>query len=312
MDGDLGPGSPMATQHDKIFKQLLRAFLEDFLRLVAPQALERMDLSSPELLDKELFAGGPNGRRRELDLLVRVRTVNGRPLLIHVEIEARASPGMEERLWRYHNQIRARYDTPVLTIVAYLRRGRPGVYLETWPSDLGPDFPELRYISFGLAGCSAEEYLARPEPLAWAFAALMDPGSWSRAELKMACLRRIAGLKGRTDPFLLVDCVENYLQLDPREVAELDALRSRRENRRVRAMAMTWSETQQAKGREEGRTEGMQGGARQLLLHQLGKRFGPLPDNVRRRVEAITSLDRLTELAERVLSARSLEEMGLA
>jgi len=30
----------MATQHDKIFKQLLRAFLEDFLRLVAPQALD--------------------------------------------------------------------------------------------------------------------------------------------------------------------------------------------------------------------------------------------------------------------------------
>lgn len=81
-------------------------------------------------------------------------------------------------------------------------------------------------------------------------------------------------------------------------------------------MAMTWSETQQAKGREEGRAEGMvqgaQRGARQLLLHQLGKRFGPLPDNVRRRVETITSLDRLTELAERVLSAHSLDEMGLA
>jgi len=316
MDGDLRPGSPMATQHDKIFKLLLRAFLEDFLRLVAPQALERMDLSSPELLDKELFAGGPHGRRRELDLLVRVGTVPGRPLLIHVEIEARAKPSMEARLWRYHNQIRARYDTPVLTIVIYLKRGRPGIRLETWQSDLGPDFPELRYISFGLAGCSAAEYLARPEPLAWAFAALMDPGSWSRAELKMACQRRIAGLKGRTEPFLLVDCVENYLQLDPREVAEFEALRSRRENRRVRAMAMTWSETQQAKGREEGRAEGMvqgaQRGARQLLLHLLGKRFGPLPDNVQRRVETITSLDRLTELAERVLSAHSLEEMGLA
>lgn len=146
----------------------------------------------------------------------------------------------------------------------------------------------------------------------WAFAALMDPGLWSPAELKIACQRRIAGLRGGADPFLLVDCVENYLQLDPRELAEFEALRSRRENRKVRAMAMTWSETQQAKGREEGLVQGAQRGARQLLLHQLGKRFGPLPDNVRRRVETITSLDRLTELAERVLSAHSLEEMGLA
>ncbi|HYX25138.1 MAG TPA: DUF4351 domain-containing protein, partial [Thermoanaerobaculia bacterium] len=137
---------------------------------------------------------------------------------------------------------------------------------------------------------------------------LMDPGSWSRAELKMACLRRIASLRGRVDSFLLVDCVENYLQLDSREAAEFEALRSRRENQEVRAMAMTWSETQQAVGRETGRVQG----AHQLLLHQLVKRFGPLPEKVRRQVETITSLDRLTELAERVLSAHSLEEMGLA
>jgi predicted transposase YdaD len=334
----------MATQHDKIFKQLLRVFLPDFLRLVVPQALERLDLSSPELLDKELFAGGPHGRRRELDLLVRIHSLDDRPLLIHVEIEARASRKMKDRLWSYCNQIQARYDTPVLTIEVCLKRGLSGVRLETWENPFGPDFSRFRYVSLGLAGCRAAEYLDRPEPLAWALAALMDPGSWSRAELKMACLRRIAGLKGRTDPFLLVDCVENYLQLEPEEVAEFEALRSRKENREVRAMAMTWSETQKAMGREEGRREGLelgrreglekgmeegiekgmekglekglkkgaQTGARQVLLHQLGKRFGPLPESVRLKVEAIDSLDRLTRLAERLLSVHSLEELGLA
>jgi predicted transposase YdaD len=47
-------------------------------------------------------------------------------------------------------------------------------------------------------------------------------------------------------------------------------------------MAMTWSETLKAKGREEGRSEGhregMEQGAHQVLLHLLGKRFGPLPE----------------------------------
>jgi hypothetical protein len=204
-------GSPMANQHDKIFKQLLHAFLADFLRLTVPETLDRLDLSSPEFLDKELFAGGPRGRRRELDLLVRVQTVNGRPILIHVEVEARASPGMDERLWRYRNQIQARYETRVLTIVIYLKRGCPGVCLKSWENDLGPSFPELRYVSFGFAGCLATEYLARPEPLAWALAALMNPGPLSRAELKMACLRRIAKLRGQFDSYLLVNCVENYL-----------------------------------------------------------------------------------------------------
>ncbi|HSS76619.1 MAG TPA: hypothetical protein VLV54_07710 [Thermoanaerobaculia bacterium] len=202
----------MANQHDKIFKQLLHAYLDDFLCLVVPEIVDRLDLSSPEFLDKELFAGGPHGRRRELDLLVRVRTVNGRPLLIHVEIEARAKPGMEERLWLYRNQIQARYEIQVLTIVLYLKRGRPGVCLKARQSGLGPDFPGFRYVSFGLTGCRAADYLARPEPLAWAFAAVMDPGPLSRAELKMACLRRVARLRGRSDSFLLVNCVENYLE----------------------------------------------------------------------------------------------------
>jgi hypothetical protein len=297
----------MANQHDKIFKQLLHAYLDDFLRLVVPETFDRLDLSSPEFLDKELFAGGPRGRRRELDLLVRVRTLNGRPLLIHVEVEARSSPEMEERLRRYRNQILARYDTPVLTILINLKRGRPGVCLKTWENGLGPSFPDHRYVSFGLAGCQAAEYLARPEPLAWAFAALMDPGDLSRPELKMACLRRIVRLRVRTDPFLLVDCVENYLQLDAREVAEFDALHSRRENQEVRTVAMTWSEKLEAKGEAKGRE-----GVREILLLLLAERFGPLPEGARRQVEEISSLQRLTQLAKRVLTAHSLEEMGLA
>src|SRR5258705_11160018 len=141
---------PMANQHYKIFKPLLHAFLDDFLRLVVPETFDRLDLSSPEFLDKELFEGGPRGRRRELDLLVRVHTVSGRPLMIHVEVEARASPEMEKRLRRYRNQILARYHRQVLTILLNVKRGRPGVNLKSWQNDLGPGFSEPQYISFGL------------------------------------------------------------------------------------------------------------------------------------------------------------------
>jgi hypothetical protein len=69
-------------------------------------------------------------------------------------------------------------------------------------------------------------------------------------------------------------------------------------------MKMTWSETQRAVGKAQG--------VRHMLLHQLAYQFGPLPERVRQQIEAISSLDRLIELAERLLTARSLEEMGLA
>jgi hypothetical protein len=68
-------------------------------------------------------------------------------------------------------------------------------------------------------------------------------------------------------------------------------------------MKMTWSETQRAVGQALG--------ARDILLHMLATKFGPLPERVRQQVETISSLDRLNKLGERVLSARSLEELGL-
>ncbi len=69
-------------------------------------------------------------------------------------------------------------------------------------------------------------------------------------------------------------------------------------------MAMLWSEKLEEKGREEG--------VRQILLLLLTERFGPLPESTRCQVKEINSFQRLTRLAKRVLTAHSLEEMGLA
>jgi len=107
-------------------------------------------------------------------------------------------------------------------------------------------------------------------------------------------------------------------------------------------MWMTWSEKQKAEGKKEGlrlgkqegrklgqqeglkagqreglklgKQEGLEEGARSLqkvLLSLLDQRFGPLPENVYRQVEAIGSLRRLTRLAEKVLVVNSLRELRL-
>ena len=75
-------------------------------------------------------------------------------------------------------------------------------------------------------------------------------------------------------------------------------------------MWMTWSEKIEEKGRKEGLRLGQEKGMRELLLHQLAQRFGPLPEAVRLQVEAITSTRRLTSLAGKILTARSLSDLG--
>jgi len=103
-------------------------------------------------------------------------------------------------------------------------------------------------------------------------------------------------------------------------------------------MLMTWSERLKAEGKREGLELGKQKGLRlgekkgrklgeqkglklgkqegarslqQVLLRLLNQRFGPLPESVHRQVEAISSLPRLTRLAEQVLTVGSIRELRL-
>jgi hypothetical protein len=68
--------------------------------------------------------------------------------------------------------------------------------------------------------------------------------------------------------------------------------------REVKAMSTTWFE------------EGIEEGFRRALLRHLEKRFGPLPPHVRERVKAANA-ERLEEMTDAVLDAKSLKELGL-
>jgi hypothetical protein len=112
----------------------------------------------------------------------------------------------------------------------------------------------------------------------------------------------------RVRRFLLVNCVETYLELEGRDAEELEALQARGNAEEVRAMRrMTWAEKRQKEWLDLGREQG----AQQTLLRLLGVRFGPLSEEVKRRVEAIQSVERLNQIAEQILVAHSLEEIGL-
>jgi hypothetical protein len=298
--------------HDSFFKRLLRAFFPDLVRLVLPEMARQLDFRHMTFLAKELLTG--TGAKREADLLVRLPLLAGdaQLLLVHVEIESRAGRRIVERLRQYRRRIEATYDLDVISIVVTLRRGDPGVHVRSLPGvTAGPGLGSS-YVAFGLAGCDAATYLRKPEPLAWALAALMAPGELGRVGLKTACLRRIAGASMPSDARdLLVDCVATYLKLTPEEISQYPILDTDGKNREASTMEMSWGDRLRQEGRRLGRREGMEQGARRVLIRLLGQRFGELPESVRHRIEEIDSVERLTRLAERVLTARSLEELGL-
>jgi hypothetical protein len=230
---------------------------------------------------------------------------------------------MPHRLRAYAGRIQALYGEQILSVLVNLRGGLPGIYQASLDGGLSaPELSPFRYVVFGLSGCTGADYLALDEPIAWALAALMKTGGVNRPAYKLACQKRIAGAKVADDQrILLMDFVEEYLQLTPREFKEYKNLDA--ENRgEATAMWMTWSEKLKEEGlkegvrlgKREGKLEGRQEAVRsiqQILLRQLEQRFGPLPERVHHQVEAIDSLRRLTRLAERVLTVNSLRELRL-
>lgn len=176
-------------------------------------------------------------------------------------------------------------------------------------------FITFRYFAFGLSRSQAREYLARPEPLAWALAALMRRGGRSPEHHKLACLQPIARAEiDDARKVLLASCVETYVQLNESEREAYETLLDHEENREVAAMERTLLTTLDRaaqRGFAEGKQEGRAEGKRELLLDLLGRRFGPLPDATVQRVQALTSPEELSRLAERVFDARSLDDLGI-
>jgi len=131
--------------------------------------------------------------------------------------------------------------------------------------------------------------------------------------LRRACLARIAAAPGLSDErrFRLFECVANYLELDGRAAEEFEALLPAESGEEARKMARTLRQAMIEEGVEQGIEQGRERGMREVLLRLLARRFDPLPPAVGERLEQIRSTEELARLAERVLQARSLADLGL-
>ena len=298
-----------------MFKTLLRRFFGDLVRIVVPEVAGAMRWERMRFLESELFTDVPEGKRRRLDLLAEVETTDAgvELVLVHVEVEARARRAMDRRMWRYAMQLWMRHRRPVVPIVVHLRGGRPDVREVTVEHRFaGLSLASFTYFAFGLARSEAGRYLDRPELLAPALAALMNPGELSPARHKLECLRRIARADvDEAGRFLLMNCVETYVQWSETDQEEYDGLLAEEDDGKVEAMQLTWADKIRLQGEDVGLRKGRVEGMRDLVTGMIETRFGSVTPDRKQRIEAIDSTDELTRLADRLLTARSLDDLGI-
>jgi len=278
---------------------------------VFPAWAERFDFTDLTWLDKEVFLAPPQGEKRQLDLVARLRIRPGQPppqpgnpdllALVHIEVESRESAqAFRPRMFEYYVQLRRDSQLPVLPIGLFLRVGLEGVGWDAYEEH----FWEHRLLRFeyayvGLPALVAEQYVSGAHLLGVALSSLMRVPAERRAELHAEALKRIAQSRENDwRRFLLAECVEAYGNLDEGQRQQFQALLTTEPYQEVRPLMLTTGDRARiAELREVG-----------CLL--LETKFGPLSSEIRERVESL-SLEQLRQLLVDLIRAQTLSDLHL-
>jgi predicted transposase/invertase (TIGR01784 family) len=291
---------------DQLFKTILERLLQSFLELFLPEVAERLDFGTLRLLDKEVFANVPDGKVREADVVARLETRDGEPeiVLVHVEVQGRPDAEFPRRMFEYYAVLRIHYRLPVLPIVLYLRGGPDSAVSEYAEELFGREQLRFCFRSIALAQLSAEEYVGA-SPLSAALSALMRRGKNPDAlRLRRKMLRRV--FESDLDDalkHLLLNVIETYFRLSEEDSERFRRLLSKKEERKMEEVELTYFDELELKGVLKGK--------RETLVRQLTARFGALPEAMVAKINAVTSAPELDTYLDRFVTAASLEDIGL-
>ncbi len=285
---------------DLAWKEALVGFLPDFLALFQPHVYRSIDWSvNPEFLENEVRrlrralpgqVRPPRGQRRQVDLVLKVRLLQGQEalVLLHVEVQNQKDPHFDLRMRLYHDRLFDRYGLPVYSLAILGDTNpswRPGLFHTA-------NNPFALVVAAHLAALET-----RPE----------EPARLQRALHLVRLLLRRGFRQDEVDGiFRLLEAImtmsEGLADRFDREVARLE------EEHAVKLI--TRSELRgMKKGRQEGRQEGRLEGHRRALHRVVLARFGEAPAGLEEALEAIGDLEALMRLVEVAVTVPSATEL---
>jgi hypothetical protein len=205
-----------------------------------------------------------------------------------------------------------RSGLPVFPVVLYLSPGAGGLTNEMYTETLlGETLLTFRYGVVGLPDLDSKPYLAGEEPVGWALSSAMQSGQQGRARHKFEVLRRLTEAAiNEAQLGVLASVVETFLPLTRRgEAAEYQRIIA---DSNVQERGGTVINIFEERGEQRGLQKGLLQGQRALLTRMLQSKFGNLPTELEARLLAVSDPAQIELLSERILTARTLEEMGLS
>ena len=304
----------------------------DLLRDFIPEDwVSDIDLSTLEQVPGDYVTPGLSSR--ESDIVWRVRWGEDNLLYIYLlfEFQSTVDPWMALRMTVYvgllYQELLKRREIPrsgklppVLPLVFYNGNALWGAarevseLIEEIPGGLARYRPQMRYCLLDAMRMADSELESLRNVAAALFRLEKSRGPDDIQRVVIALLEWLQGpefaeLRRSFAGYLLKNLLPARMPgVEIPEIAELEEVKSMLAER-----VTEWTQQWKQEGLEEGLQKGLQKGqedalgeARGVLLQDLENRFGPLPEEIRRRIETIASIRELTELSIRAGAAASL------
>ncbi|MFA9560127.1 Rpn family recombination-promoting nuclease/putative transposase [Evansella sp. AB-rgal1] len=268
--------------HDRLFKELIETFFEEFIHLFFPNVYEHLDFQTLRFLSEELFTDVTEGEKFRLDLVVETK-VKDEPglVIVHVEPQSYKQDNFNERMFIYFSRLYQKYRRKIVPI-AIFSYNNP----RNEPDSFQIDFPFLKPLDFQfliieLKKQNWREFIRYDNPIAAALLSKMGYTISEKIEVKKEFFRMLLRLELDTArEALIAGFFESYLKLsEQEEQLFLDEVKLMKPEEGEKIMEIMTSyerkgrEIGREEGRQEGRQEGLQEGRVQVARKMLDKKM---------------------------------------
>ncbi|WP_244956361.1 Rpn family recombination-promoting nuclease/putative transposase [Geobacillus subterraneus] len=254
--------------HDRLFKELLSTFFEEFLLLFFPHVYEYIDVHHLSFLSEELFTDVTAGEKHRVDLLVETK-VKGEDglVIVHVEHQSYTQRTFPERMFLYFSRLFQKYRRCILPIAIFSydeQYDEPSSWVMQFPFLTVLDF---RFLTVELCKLPWRAYIRHANPVAAAVLSKMGYNEEEKVDVKKECLRMLVRLElDEAKQRLLFGFFETYLRLSEEEEIQLRHEVSQmetKEAKRVMELIVSYEQRGMEKGIQQGIEQGMKQGRQQ-------------------------------------------------
>ncbi|BAY82898.1 hypothetical protein NIES267_23830 [Calothrix parasitica NIES-267] len=296
------------ADNDSAWKEILEAYFPQAMQLFFPETAALIDWERPhEFLDKEFqkIVRESEQGRRYADKLVKVWHVDGEELwlLIHVEIQAKPEDIFPQRMFTYNLRIFDKFAIPVISLAILCdtdSNWRPNQYSYNYPNTkLYFEFGTVKLLDYQNRWTELENSDNPFAIVVMAHLKMQETGKklTDRKAWKFTLIRRLYELGLAEQDIRNLYRFIDWVMILPKE---LEAEFWEEYKQFEQELTMSYITTGERIGYERGQQE--------LVLRQLEKRVGEIPEEVIEEI-ATLSAEKVKVLGEALLDFLDLDDL---